>query len=74
MYKLARWLYATAVRNEHRRLKSDILVYFSYQPVRIVDADRGIKESDEHYKKRIDGWFIARQMLDDYFNDTEQKH
>jgi hypothetical protein len=71
MYKLARWLYALGTDNEYKRFKIDLLLYFNEQPMRYIDQDRGIRESDEHYKKRVDGWFVARKMIDEFFGEVE---
>jgi hypothetical protein len=71
MYKLAKWIYAIGANHERTRFKADLLLYFNEQPIRYADNEKGIKESDEHYKKRVDGWFYGRKMLDEFFDEME---
>lgn len=73
MYKLARWLYALGRKHEYDRVKNELKIFLSYQPPRFVDHERGIKEDDEHYKKRINGWFAAREIYDDFFAEKEDR-
>jgi hypothetical protein len=71
MYKLSRWLYELGAKNERKHLESDLFYYLSQQPVRYHDADAGMKESDEHFKKRIDSWFAARELIEKFFQETQ---
>ena len=72
MYRLARWMYELGYRHAFDKIKADMLNYLSTEPKRYEDIDRGIREDDEHFKKRLDGWFAAREYIDEYFYNQEQ--
>jgi hypothetical protein len=71
MYKLAKWIYAIGAAHARDNFKTQLLLFFNEQPVRYHNEEKGIKEDDAHYKKRIDGWFYARKMLDEFFDEFE---
>lgn len=71
MYKLARWLYARACRDERERIKAELFYYIGWQPERRIDQEAGMIESEAHYQKRLDTWFAARQLVEEFFRERE---
>ena len=67
MYKLAQWLYELGAKNEQRKLHMELLFHIGQQPVRYLDSEAGIEESEQHYNKRLDAWFAAREMIQSFF-------
>jgi hypothetical protein len=72
VYKLAKFLIAYGAKQEREKLKADLFYYLGWQPERRIDEEAGMTESEEHFKKRLDGWFEARQMINDFFREVEQ--
>lgn len=72
MYKLAKYLMAYAAKKEREKLKADMFYYLGWQPERMYNEELGAHENDTHYQKRLDGWFAARQIVNDFFAEVEQ--
>ena len=73
MYRLSKWLYELGRRNEYDRIKADMMAWLSAEPVRYIDSKNDIQESEAHFKKRLDGWFAAREHIEEYFYNHEQR-
>lgn len=69
MYKLAKYLYELGQKNAYDRLRSDLYLFIGQEPIRYNDLERGISESEAAFKKRVDAWFAARELLDKFFQD-----
>ena len=72
MYKLAKWIYALGAKHERDKLKSELHYFLGWQPERLIDEKNGMTESEEHYKKRLDGWFEARKLVEEFFVEVER--
>lgn len=70
---LGKWLYDLGKRHAYDQLKSELYLYIGREPIRYQDLERGISESEIAYKKRIDAWFAARELLDRFFDTDPNK-
>lgn len=68
MYRFSRWLYELGTKHEYERIRTDMRLYFSIEPIPFEDKENGIKEDADHFNKRLDGWFAARKQIAEYFD------
>lgn len=71
MYKLAKYLYELGQHNAYEKLKGELYLYIGNEPVQYKDLERGILETDAAFKKRVDSWFGAREILDKFFREDD---
>lgn len=74
MYRLAKYLYELGHRNAYEKLKSELYLYIGHEPVQYKDIEHGIFEDDKAFKKRVDSWFGAKELLDKFFNDDPDNY
>lgn len=74
MYRLAKYLYELGKHNAYQQLKGELFLFIGSEPIRYNDLDRGISESESAFKKRVDAWFAAREILNEFFAEDPFKN
>lgn len=69
MYRLAKYLYELGQKNAYEKLKGELYLFMGQEPIRYRDPERGIEESEAAFKKRVDAWFAARKLLEEFFQE-----
>lgn len=71
---LGKWLYELGKRHAYDQLKAELYLFIGREPIRYQDIQRGIEESESAYKKRVDAWFAARNLLEEFFDQNSPRH
>lgn len=73
MYKLGKWLHELGAKHERELLKADLFYYLGWQPVKRDDPETGMREAEAHYNKRLDAWFAARELIENFFKEQHDR-
>jgi len=71
VHRLAKWAYNLGKKNAREQLKAELYLFIGQEPHRYNDTEFDMVESEASFKRRIDGWFAAREMLQKFLVDNE---
>lgn len=74
MYKLAKYLVALGERRAGDKLRADLFYFLGWQPERLINEEMDAQESEGHYQKRLDAWFMARELVNDFFKAVDERN
>lgn len=74
MYKLAKYLVALGERRAAEKLRADLFYFLGWQPERLFNEELDVQESEEHYERRLEAWFMARGLANDFFKANDERN